>query len=156
MPLDNSALSDALLDILDGTTPVPTAADAGNAWANAYHAYANGGGANAVPPTTPPTAATALGAALGATFGTTPGSPGGAAAGIAGALDLYWPQSVFAGMVAPPVPGGGAALISTLTSIFSTVGGTHASKVSEIVTAIQAYTNAVIVTFPPSVTFPVI
>lgn len=156
MPLDNPGLDSALLDIMDGSTPVPTATDAGNAWGDAYDAYAKTGAAAGVPPVVAPAATTSLRAALGAQFAIVPGSPAGAAAGIAAALDSYWPAVTFAGMIAPPVPGGGAALISTLTSIFSVVGGTHASKTSQLVTALQAYTNAVIVTFPPSTPAPVI
>lgn len=158
MALDTSSLNSALLSIMDGSTPLATAADAGDAWADAYDAFAKTGTAGGVQPTVPPASTEALRAALGGQFTVMPGTPAGAAAGIAAALDSYWPTTVFVGQASPPVPGGGAVLISTLTTIFSTVGGTHASKTSEIVTALQAYTNAVIVSLilPPTTPFPVI
>jgi hypothetical protein len=156
MPLDNATLQAQLEDALSGVTPAPTAQDAGTLWAGLYDAYARTGTANGVPPIVPPIAATTLGAALGAQFAIVPGSPPGAAAGIATAFLSYWPQAVFAGMIAPPAPGGGPALIASLTAIFSVIGGTHALKAAQITTALQAFTNAVIVTFPPAVPAPVI
>lgn len=156
MALDTTGLTNTLLAMLNGTTPLATASAAGDAWGAAYDTFAKTGTAAGISPVPPPSATSALKAALGSQFATVPGTPAGAAAGIAAALDSYWPQVVFAAMLSPPAPGGGAVLTSTLTTIFSTVGGTHTSKTNDIVTALQAYTNAVIVTFIGPSTAPVI
>lgn len=155
MPLNAGPLTSTLLGIMNGSTPVPTANAAGTAWGNAYDAFAKTGDAGGVPAVVPPAATTALRAALGSQFTIVPGSPGGAAAGIAAALDSYWPLVTFAGMIGPPAPTGGATLISDLTTIFSAVGGTHAGKTSQLVAALQDYTNQVFVVLPPATLTPV-
>lgn len=135
-------------------TATPTVADAALDWANAYHAFAKTGQANGVPAVIADAARDALAASLTSAFGA--GSAGGASSGLQGSLDAYWLLATFVGMVAPPVPGGGVGLISDLTGIFGSVGGTHDSKAGEVRDALLTYTNAVLVTFPPGTPFPVI
>lgn len=154
MPLDLGALTDGLESIFN--SGAATAVAAGNSWAGVADEFAQTGAANGVPSSVPGAAVDGLASALGGAFANLAGTAASCASAIASALDLFWPQVVFAGQMAPPVPGGGAALITTLTSIFSNVGGTAESKAAEIANAILAYTNLVIVTFPPGNPFPVI
>jgi hypothetical protein len=127
---------------------------AGNNWGDKYAAYAATGTANGIPAVVPPSATSALKAALGSAFATLPGVPATVASAIASALNLFWPQVTFAGMIAPPVPAGGPGLIATITSILGVVGGTHTSKATEIRDALHAYTGQVTVTFPGPAVFP--
>jgi hypothetical protein len=156
MALDISGLNAAIQDILSGVMPTPTAADAGNAWGDAYVAYAATGQANSIPAVVPPTATDALKIALGSAFATLPGVPATVANAITSALLAFWPLVIFAGGT-PPIPAAGAPVLnSTLASIFVVVAGTHASKSSEIGGALDVFTKAVIVIFPGPLPFPVV
>lgn len=156
MPLNNTQLRADLIDILSYVVPSPSAAAAGVNWGTAYNSYALTGTAMGVPPIIGPALTTALQTALGSAFTTLPGVPATVAAAISAALGTFWIGVVFTGATGPPVPGGAAALISALTSIFSNVGGTATSKATEIRDALSAYTGAVLVPFVPIGTFPVV
>jgi hypothetical protein len=101
-------------------------------------------------------AVSGLATALGNQFAIVPGSAAGAASGIVAALDAFWATVVFAGMTGPPVPTGSVALVSDLTSIFSTMHEAGDAPAIAIADAVLAYTNLVIVTFPPGNPFPVV
>jgi hypothetical protein len=149
MALVAANLESSILDILNGTTASPSAAAAGVNWGDAYISYAS----TAVPvPTILPAGETTLKSALGAAFSTLPGVPGTVASSIASAFDAFWLSGVtFVGAVPPGgVSGGGAALTTALSGIFVVVGGTHASKASQLATAIDTYTKLVAVTIPPA------
>jgi hypothetical protein len=153
MALDDAALKASILAILDGSVPLPSAAAAGDAWGEALHAYSVAGViVNPAPPGIPstglPAALPALKASLGAAFSGSPGTPSGVAGAITSAFTTYWATAVFAGATPPTLPTGGGALTSTLTSIFSFVGGTHDSKATEMRDALAAFTKLVSAVFP--------
>lgn len=151
MALNDTQLKADILDILDGTVAMASATDAGNAWGDAIHSYSVAGvvvNPAPIPSTGLPAALPALKTTLGAAFSTLPGTPATVASNITAALNTYWVAAVFAGATPPTAPTGGAALISTLTSIFSFVGGTHDSKATELRDAIAAYTKLVSAVFP--------
>ena len=162
MSLDDTQLYDDLLAILDGTVPLPSATDAGIAWGNALHNYSSDGViVNPSPPGISPTgldaALPALKSALGSAFSTLPGNPSTVASALAGAFATYWAAAIFAGATPPTIPTGTAALAATLTGIFAYVGGTHASKATELRNALATFTRLVTAVFPgptpPSGTF---
>ncbi len=160
MALNDAQLLSDTLDILDGTVPLPTVTDAGNAWGTALDAYGAAGeivNPGPIPAVVPGAAVTALKAALTAGFSTLPGVPATVAAAITAALDVYWAAVTFAGQTPPTAPTGSAALTTALTGIFVVVGGTHAGKAASIRDAVAAYTKLVSAVFPgpapPSGTF---
>src|SRR5512137_1230670 len=119
MSLDDSTLQADLLDILSGTVPLASAAEAGSAWGQALHDYSVAGViVNPSPPGIPstglPAALPALQDALGAAFSTLPGNPSTVASNIASALVAYWATAVFAGATPPTIPTGASALVLAL------------------------------------------
>lgn len=144
MALDTAGLASALQTMLSG---MPTYTGAGNQMGDAIANFAATGEANGVPAVISGGARSALKSALGAQFAVVPGSAAGAATGIAAAVTTMWLAATFAGMASPPVATPDS-LQASLTTIFSTLGGTYASKASDIAGAITAHANIVIVTFP--------
>ena len=147
MALDSAGLKTALKALLDGTTPLSTAAAAGTAWADAIGTYALTGKAGAVTATEGPGTRAAFASAFAAGV-SVPGEAADAAAAITAALGVYWVAMLFAGQIAPTNPTVGAADLQTaLANIFSNVGGTHDAKATSIRDAIHDYTQNVTVTF---------
>lgn len=153
MALDDAALKTSIQNLLDGTVPMTTVTDAGNAWGDALHNYSVDGvvenpALTFISSTGLDLALPALKSALIAAFSTLPGNPASVASSITAAFSTYWTAAVFAGATPPSVPTGGPALTASLTSIFSFVGGSHDTKSTEIRDAIAAFTKAVQVVFP--------
>lgn len=167
MALDDAALKEAILAILDGTIDLvdpdnPTSLElTGEAWGDAIDAYAATGGViNPGPAELPVTNLdpVALKAALEGAFAA--GTPSGVASAMSTAIDDYWLPGVVAGATPGMLSTGGSALTSTLTTIFSFVGGTHVTKSAEIQAAITAHTALVVAVFvgpsPPAGSYPVV
>lgn len=149
--LDVGGLANDLEAVLSGDVDNDTFVAAAANWADFYDRFAVGGTANGVPVVTVGTER--LAADLESVFSSS-NDPSSCAGGMDTALAAYWAAATFAGMVAPPVPS--LSLTAAMSSVFAVVGGTHASKATDIANALLAYTNGVLVTFPIIGPFPVV
>lgn len=161
MTLNKSSLKTALQGIFDGTADTspadghpdgtPTSpTDAGQKLAAAYFNYAGGALFGSCAPTL-----TGRDTALASTLGTSLAVPGLAATHAAAwgaGVTTFWTGVAVAGggqagVTAPPT--GAAALVATLTTVFSTTGNTASAAAQALADALDLCTKTVLATVAP-------
>jgi hypothetical protein len=160
MSLDKSSLKSALQAIFDGSadndhdghpdgTPTSTT-DAGQKLAKAYFDYAGAAMFGSCVPTV-----TGRDSALATTLGgslTLPGAAATHAAAWGAGLATFWASVPVAGagqagVTAPPA--GAAALVTALTTLFSTTGNTASAAAQGLSDALDTCTKTVLATVAP-------
>lgn len=151
MPLVKSTLANALADVFESKPS--SSAEAGLAWARAYHGYASA--AQSTAGSLPVNAAAGLGILIGAFAGAlTEMDAQASAAAMAAGVMAFWQTMVWVGPAATgsTAAPGNFALIPALASIFDDAGGAGArDKADRVADAFDAGAKMVIVVDIPLV-----